>query len=104
MINYYHTKFKLQADETMKRVALINKVLEADDIHTLKRVSMLPLSQQRKRINRLIEGEEDNSAEQMQIVEQPTTSGGKNNNQAGKDSGGSGAAANANSATLSNPL
>ena len=70
----------------MKKVKLINKVLEGDDIHTLKRDSMLPLSQQRKRINRLIEGEDDNPSQQHT----ETTMDVKG--------------ALANSTTLSNPL
>ena len=86
LIGFYHTKFKLSADDTMKKVKLINKVLEGDDIHTLKRDSMLPLSQQRKRINRLIEGEDDNPSQQHT----ETTMDVKG--------------ALANSTTLSNPL
>lgn len=45
LISFYHTKFGLQASETMKRIEKINEVLQRDDIHTLKREAMLPLSQ-----------------------------------------------------------
>lgn len=37
LINFYHQKFKLQADETMKKIAKINEQLDKTDIETLKR-------------------------------------------------------------------
>ena len=71
----------------MKRISMIHKVIEADakadDKNTLKRNAMLPLSQQRKRMNRLIDGEEDDLQETNMSATQDTI---------------------ANSATLSNPL
>ena len=45
LINYYHSKFKQQADETMRKIAVFNQKLEGEDIQTLKRVAMLPMSQ-----------------------------------------------------------
>ena len=52
LINFYHSKFKSQADETMKKIAVINRKMEGEDIQTLKRNAMMPLSQQRRRQQR----------------------------------------------------
>ena len=52
LINFYHQKFKAQADETMKKIAKVHRKFEKEDIDTLKKNAMMPLSQQRRRIQR----------------------------------------------------
>ena len=49
LINFYHSKFSTQANETMKRIQIMNSKLDKDDPETLKNDSMLPASQQKKK-------------------------------------------------------
>ena len=49
LINYYHDTFRAQANETMKKIEAIHEKIDAQDIETLKRNCMVPISQQRKR-------------------------------------------------------
>ena len=44
LINFYHGKFKLQAEETMRKIEKINTQIEREDPEALKRNTMLPRS------------------------------------------------------------
>ena len=37
LINFYHAKFKMQAEETVKKIEIANKLLEKEDIESLTR-------------------------------------------------------------------